>query len=191
MSTFAIANVLQNARDGITKALSVVDYSHHEIHSGSGYYVEGHTALSDTEELNVKFVTPNSAKQCHFVWTIEVTGETEIDLYEDAVGGMAGGTTLTVLNNNRNSTKSSSMAFVSGVTTSTAVGTQLHNWITGAAGNPSRNVPGNGSERADEIILKTNATYLGRIVSNSTGNNVAFRASWYEHAPDTGLKVAD
>ena len=109
MSEWAINNLLQNARDGKTKAISVVDYSNHEIHQGSHYYVEGQTVLTDTEQLTVKFVTPDSEKWCHFEWLVEGSGETEIILYEDAVGGMTGGVTSTAINQDRNSTKLSSM----------------------------------------------------------------------------------
>jgi len=191
MSQFAIANVLQNARDGVTKALSVVDYSHHEIHEGSHYYVEGSQSLSDTEQLVVKFTTPNSAKRCYFRWDISVSGESEILLYEDAVGGMAGGSAISALNSDRSSTKSSSMAFVSGVTTSTGVGAKLHDWLIGTVGSKTGNVTPGRANRDDEILLKPNAVYLGVVASNSTGNNVSFRADWYEHAPASGVKVAD
>lgn len=194
-NNFPIINLLQNARDGVTKAIMVVDYSHHEVHSGSAFYAEGTTNMSDTEQLAIKIVTPNSAKECHFTWDIAASGVTEILLYEDAVGGMAGGVSVTPLNENRNSTKTSSMALTRGVTTSTAVGVQLHDWISGqvTAGGffSADNVSGGGSGRGTEIMLKTNSTYLGIIKSNSTGNNVSFRTAWYEHAPSTGLKVAD
>jgi hypothetical protein len=189
MSEYAIANLLQNARDGVTKAIMVVDYTHHEIHAGSAYYVEGSATLSDTEQLSVKFSTPNSTKRCHFVWEILGTGETEIKLYEDAKGGMAGGSAITVLNHDRESTKSSSMAFRSGVTTSTAVGAKLHDWIVGTVGSKQGFATPAMSERGDELILKAGSTYLGIMVSNSTGNNISFRADWYEHAPYPGPKV--
>jgi len=192
MSEFAISNLLQNARDGVTKAIMIVDYPHHEIHQGSAYYVEGHALLTDTEQLTVKFSTPDSTKECHFVWHIIGSGETEILLYEDPTGGMSGGTTVPPINNNRNSTRTSSMSFASGVATSTtAKGTQLHHWLSGyEATRPGGSANPSQSGREDELVLKTNSTYLGLIVSNST-QNVSFRAEWYEHAPAVGPKVAD
>lgn len=191
MSEYAIANLLQNARDGVTKAIMVVDYAHHEIHAGSAYYVEGAVRLTDTQQLTVKFSTPNSSRRAHFTWEILGTGECEILLYEDARGGMAGGTLRTVFNHDRESTKGSSMAVRSGVTTSTAVGAKLHDWIVGTEGSKQGFAIGAASQRQNEIILKAGSTYLGMVVSNSTGNNVSFRADWYEHAAYTGLKVAE
>jgi len=191
MSEFAISNLLQNARDGVTKAIMIVPHEHHELHSGSAYYVEGHVALGDTEQLTVKFATPNSSKECHFLWEIRGSGETEIILYEDAVGGMAGGATITPINNRRPSTKTSSMSFVTGMTTSTAVGTQLHHWLSGyEATRPGISATPSGSGREQELVLKSNTTHIGLIISNST-QNVSFRAAWYEHAPAIGPKVAD
>ena len=190
-NSFPITNLLQNARDGVTFAMTVVDYAHHEVHEGSAYYVEGHATLSDTETLTAKITTPDVAKQLHFEWVVQGTGEIDVALYEDATGGMAGGTTIAPVNNNRNSTKGSSVVFVSGCTTSTAVGTQLHNWLSGQAGTKFVSATPSVAVRADELVLKPNTTHLGEVISNSTGNNVSFRAYWYEHTPKTGLKVAD
>ena len=190
MNSFPLINLLQNARDGNTFALSVVDYEHHEIHAGSHYYVEGTANLTDTEQFTAKFVAP-SGKQAHLVWDIYATGQVEVLLYEDAVGGMAGGSTHTPINSNRNSTKAANLIFVSGPTTSTGVGTQLHNWVAGSTAKANIRADPGSANRSNEIILKEGSTHMGIIVSNVDNNYVTFRMSWYEHTPKTGLKVAD
>ncbi len=194
MSEFAITNLLQNARDGVTKAIGIIDYPHHEIHSGSAFYIEGHTTMSDTQEFWAKLTTPDTAKEMHLTWTIAASGPTDIVFYEDAAGGMTGGSSMSPINQYRGSTKGSSAKFVGGLaTTSTAVGTQLGNWsiggISGRANN--QNIAGGAGDRKDELILKPNTTYIRGFISNSTGNTVSFRATWYEHAPDAGVKVSD
>ena len=189
MSVFAIANILQNMRDRQTKAMTVVSEWEHQNHDGDAYYIEGHTALTSTEQLTVKFVTPPGPEEAHFGWTIDATGVSEIYLYEDAEGGMAGGTTMAVLNGNRNSTNASKMKVVSGVTTSTAVGALLHDWAFGLA--QKKNLVGGEASRNDEIVLKSGSTMLGLVVSNSTGNVVSFRAGWSEITPAPGPKVSD
>ena len=190
-NSFPITNLLQNARDGVTFAMTVVDYVHHEVHEGSAYYTEGHVTLSDTEQLTVKYSVPPGPKQIHFEWLIQGTGEMDLGLWEDAVGGMTGGLITTPINNNRNSTKAATMVVTSGVTTSTAVGTRVHTWLSGQAGTKFVSATPSAAHRADELVLKEGSTYIGRIISNSTGNNISFRAYWYEHTPKTGLKVAD
>ena len=47
--------------DASTNSLQTVDYAHHEIHSGSHYYIQGYTELASSATLYVKFVTPEIA----------------------------------------------------------------------------------------------------------------------------------
>ena len=90
------------AADGATRALPVIEYEHHEIHSGSHYYVEGHATLGAGGVLRVMLVTPDTAKWAHFVWSISSSLGLTTDFYEGAVGGMAGGARATIHANNRN-----------------------------------------------------------------------------------------
>ena len=190
MSEFAITNILQNARDGYSKAITMVGEWEHNNHEGKAYYVEDNIELTDTEQLTVKFSVPHGPEECHFSWDIKATGVCQITFHEDALGGMTGGTSVAVLNANRNSAYGSSMVVFSGVTTSTAVGILIHDWRSGTISNKS-DISGGGAERNSEVILKKGTTMLGRIVSGTTGNVVSFRSAWTEHAPATGLKVAD
>ena len=165
--------------DGVTRALVTIDYAHHEIHSGSHYYISGFTTLSDTGKLYVKLVTPNTAKWAHFTWEIESGGILETSLYEGVSGGMTGGGSVTPLNNNRNSTGVSGLVITSGVTIATSLGTKIDTKKVGGSG--FKTVSGGSANREDEIILKQNTTYLREFISTSTGNVISFRANWYEH----------
>jgi hypothetical protein len=165
--------------DLMTGVLMVIDYVHHEIHGGSHYYIQGYLELNDTETFFMKLVTPDTAKWSHFVYKISSTGITTSTFDEDATGGMAGGTGVTPLNNNRNSTKTSGMVFTSGVTTATGYTTRLENDKWGADGF-KENI-GGGSGREDELILKQNTTYLRSFTSGAAANIIQFKASWYEH----------
>ena len=190
MSVFAIANILQNARDGVSKSISMIDFSHSKINDGESFYVEGSVELTDTEELTVKFTTPNSTKRCHFGWEVAANGISDFLLYEKPTGGMTGGTPMTPLNARRESTIASSMAVVTGVTTAaTTPGTKIHDWSVGAL--QFKGYSGGQSIRESKIILTPNTIYLGIVKSYSTGNIVSFNASWYEQNPQVGLKVAD
>ena len=88
--------------DASTHSIQTIEYEHHEIHSGSHYYIEGHTTLANTAVLRVKLVTPNSDKYSHFVWEIGSSTILTTDLYEGASGGMAGGARAVIHANNRN-----------------------------------------------------------------------------------------
>ena len=92
--------------DASTHALNIIDYEHHEVHSGSSYFTEGHTTLGDGDpdpvNFYAKFTTPSGAKWGHFVWTVTSSGILDIKMYEGPVGGMANGTRGVIHANNRN-----------------------------------------------------------------------------------------
>ena len=97
-NSFPIINLLQNARDGVSKSITVIDHNHHETHDGDGFYVEGNTTMSDTQEFFAKLVSPNTAAEMHLTWVIESNGILETGFWEEAKGGMAGGSTVTPIN---------------------------------------------------------------------------------------------
>lgn len=88
--------------DASTWTLQIIDYAHHEIHSGSHYYLEGHATLGDGGILRVKLVTPSTAKWGHFLWDIGSSGILTTAFYEGSSGGMADGDRAVIHANNRN-----------------------------------------------------------------------------------------
>ena len=165
--------------DKYTNVLTGIDYAHHEIHSGSHYYIEGFATMTNTTTLYVKLVTPDTTKWPHFQWSIASTGILETTLEEAPTGGMTGGSGVTPINNNRNSTKTSGVTITSGVAAAGTAGTVISQAKWGAAGFKS--TIGGGTGRDDEIILKQNTTYLRKFASGAADNIVQFKASWYEH----------
>lgn len=91
--------------DAVTGVDMSIDYAHHEIHSGSHYYIEGHTTLEDTATLYVKLVTPDTAKWGHFTWDVSSSGICTATLHEGSNGGMTGGARAVIHANNRNNGK--------------------------------------------------------------------------------------
>jgi hypothetical protein len=165
--------------DGSTDALTTIDYAHHEVHSGSHYYIEGHTELGIDGTYYVKLVTPNTTKWAHFTWDIVSNGILETKLYEGASEGMADGNDVTPINNNRNSTNTSGMVITSGVTVATNLGTLISNRKVGGTGFKS--TFGGSVSRDDELMLKQNTIYFRSFLSKSASNIIAFKAMWYEH----------
>jgi len=88
--------------DSSTRVLTIIDNVHHEIHSGSHYYIEGHAVLGNGNTMYVKLETPDTSEWGHFVWEINSSGILTTILDEDATGGMAGGARATIHANNRN-----------------------------------------------------------------------------------------
>ena len=165
--------------DSFTYSLTTIDHSHHKIHSGNHFYIEGYTTLNTGEELRVKLVTPNNTKWTHFLWNITSNGVLTGELYEDSSGGMTGGSSIIPLNNNRNSNQTSGLVITSGVGTATNDGTIISQFKVGGTGFKS--TFGGTQSLNDEIILKQNTVYLRKFISGSDSNVTSFKASWYEH----------
>jgi len=103
MKALISTTVARNIRaDASTHSLQTVKSEHHEIHSGSHYYIEGHSTLGIGGVLYSKIVTPDSGKWAHFTWRISSNGILESTLYEMPTGGMADGLRTTIHANNRN-----------------------------------------------------------------------------------------
>ena len=165
--------------DASTHAFETIEYPHHEIHAGSHYYVQGYLTLADTETYYIKMETTNSTKWTHFIFDIKSTGILTTTLKEDCIGGMTGGTSMPLLNNNRNSANPSTAILTSGVTDCTSSGQLLESDKWGAEGF-KENIGGGGS-REDEWVLKQNSTYLRMFSSSAADNIVQFKGTWYEH----------
>ena len=165
--------------DTATRALEVIDYSHHEIHAGNHYYIQGYFVLGVDTTNCVKLVTPNTAKWSHFIFKINSTGVTETHFDEDATGGLTGGVGVIPINNNRNSPSASDLVITSGVVCPTGYTTRLENNFCN--GDGVRVSIGSDSTRDDELILKQNTVYAQTIISRAAANIIQFKMSWYEY----------
>ena len=166
--------------DAVTHAIETIAYPHHEVHEGEHYYIEGYATLADAAELRVKLVTPDTTKWGHFAWSISSSGILTTEFYEGASGGMAGGSGITPLNNNRNSGNTSAIVITSGVAVATSDGSLISSAKWGSGDKFAAS--GGGDNRDDEIILKQDTIYLRKFISGAADNIVQFRAGWYEHA---------
>lgn len=165
--------------DDTTNAIKTIDYAHNEIHGGSHYHMAGFVELDTAGVLRIKMVAPDTTKWIHLTFSISSTGICTTTLDEGAAGGMADGSAVTPLNNNRNSTKTSGLVFTSGVTAAEGYDVRIENEKWGA--NSNKQKAGGGASREDEIILKRNTTYLRTFTSGADANIIQFKATWYEH----------
>jgi hypothetical protein len=175
--------------DNATNSFPVISYEHHEIHSGDHYYLSNYliTGSGIGSSLFFDVTTPNGSKWIHFVYDISSTLQTENKLWEGAT--LSGGTVLTVFNNNRNSTNTSSLNIryrptISGTAPTSGTLISASSWGTSTV-TPSKQGVGGNTSREKEIILKSGTTYLIQVTSANADNLISYGLEWYEHTDKT------
>ena len=64
--------------DASTRSLQTIGYEHHEIHSGSHYYVCGFETLALNAFTEFYFTTPITSKEVHMTFEFSGTQQTEM-----------------------------------------------------------------------------------------------------------------
>jgi len=162
--------------DTITHILSTIESEHGTVHDGKHFYINSYETLNNGQSLILALTTP-STKKIHFVYEVSSTAETTIEFYEGA--DISGGTTVTPINNNRNSNITSSVTVVKNPTVN-SYGEKIGEIKYGSTGTPVIPDVGGGFSRDNEVILKTNTTYIVKITSGTDGNIINYIGSWYE-----------
>ena len=174
------------AVDETSWATTVVDFEHHELHSGDAFHASGTVDLAASGTVICLFRTPNTTKWCHVIPVVTSEVETAATWYEGfAVGTAHGGTVGTSViakNRNRNSSTAAGATVYSGATVGTASpgtsGSVLQQWHWGSG----RDVGGE-ARGVTEWIGKQNTWYMLEIInqSASAANYVTWQFEWYEH----------
>jgi len=161
--------------DKSTYSIQVIDYEHHEIHSGSHYNYCDY-ALNQASNATIEFVmtVPDSTKWPHLIFEFYASDGATLELYEGTTG-VTGGTSITPRNNNRNSDKSSTVTLVKDPTSITSDGTRAAGFLAGGGRTAGF------SNRDKENVLRQNTAYLVRITSLAVSNDISWCAEWYEH----------
>lgn len=181
-STFQVPRV-----DATTHSLQTIDYEHHEIHSGSHYFVDGVQDLSINQVLDFTFTTPNTTSWTHLIWKISTESETAWYVYENVVATNALANAITPYNNNRNSLNTSGNTLKYEVQANLATAnadTNVSDAILLQSGISGTGKEQGDSERNRELILKQNTTYCLRAIATAAGF-IDFHMSWYEHTSKT------
>ncbi len=172
--------------DDSTHSLQVIDYAHHEIHSGSTYAIHlADLTFKKNGEMGVLFKTPAGDKWFHMVYSVEVACKSTFDILEAPTVDVANYPTTFYVprNRNRNSIKESTAISVRAVpavnevglildgdtTPITADGLVLHTEIIGGA--KKGKTASDGHSHDDEYILKADTVYYFRVVGDNTGDN--------------------
>lgn len=171
--------------DSSTGALETITYEHHEIHSGSHYFVHSFAeipALGDV--LDFTWQMPIGTKWIHWNWEIMTEKEVAWYIYENVVANNPLSTPVTPLNSNRNSTNTSittmkmeiqaDLATANADTDVTSPAILLESGVSGA------NQKAGDAKRENELVLKANTLYCLRAVAGAAGY-INFDMNWYEH----------
>lgn len=160
-----------------SKSVSILQSAHRKIHDGFHFFISGFTTLNADGTLIFSATTPNTTKWAHTIWFIQSTTTLTVEVYEEAT--VTGGSSVTALNSNRNSTNTSNLTILKDPTISVA-GTKIASTKFGTAGTNKVPAIGGNFERENEIILKQNTTYVWKITSNADSNIIDYIAEWYE-----------
>lgn len=173
--------------DPSTQSIQIIDYEHHEIHSGSHYFVVGVQDLSVNQVLDFTWLMPNTTTWIHWTFEIDTEDETSWYVYENAVATNPLDNAVTPLNSNRNSlsTSATTMKYeiqtnltAANADTSVATATLL---MSGQSGSKTSSNAIGAASRSNEIIMKQNTLYCLRAVATAAGY-INFKMEWYEHA---------
>lgn len=147
--------------------LVTIDDLNDHIREGKVYtHIDVHE-IANTATYYHMIVTPNTALQPQFTYTVSATAECQIFLYEDPTTS-SNGTLTTNYNHNRNNS-TENVVLIYHQPTVTSDGTKLEEGKIGGSGGNKQ-----GSNLAsDRWILKSNSKYLVKIISNASSNKVS------------------
>ncbi len=173
--------------DRSTYAVNVIDYAHHEVHSGNSFGVSTVDAdLDNGDTLVMVFTVPDTVKWMHMISIMRNTSSSLAEMLEGPTIGANKGSEISIHNKNRNSTKVSIATSVAASPTIgkvsigaaiTADGTSLEPEYIGTGKDK-----GAGETRAlAEYILKQNKIYAFRLIGAADNGNASIKLVWYEH----------
>lgn len=139
--------------------------------AGRSYMFDGSSIMANGATLDLVFTTPDSTDYTHL--NMYIGGSVTL-LYTSYEGiTYTGGVTITPINKQRNSAKTSALSiFASPSPITVSAGTQLMERRIGSTGNyPTPNT---------KLILKADDHTVFRIVSEGDDNIVTYIAEWFE-----------
>ena len=173
-----IIPLLNQSVESFTGYVGVIDSDHAYIHLGMAF-----TAIVDTGTISslykISFKTPKLEDHLWVHWRpigISTSAQyIEVNLYEG--DSFSGGTTVPVINRNRNSTEVTSVQSIVKGSTVTLNGTLISSTGIGTEGR--RTASGGGAAADQELLLKGNTNYsIGITPAGSTA--CLLELFWYE-----------
>ena len=194
MAGITSGNIVQSCRiDEKTASLQVIDYPHHEIHGGSGYFMMYSVAdlgamTTPNDTISLTFTTPASP-YCHMIFEFIANAGALCTVREGGSGGANPTGSFTIYNRNRNSSNTSGILDIAGSpaagkmsydATLDSNGVAFQFYLPGTSGNPAKGSTAESMDSRGELILKASTRYQVSIVD--TANVPAtILLDWYEH----------
>jgi len=168
--------------DFLTKALTTMDFFHHETHEGRAFNLTGTITLPAGGVYEILIITPDTTRWIHLdSLSAESDASLTATLYVDSSRTDASGNRLTPSNRDFNSANTT-VATLCHTPGGSGDGTQK--WSkTVAADHPlSDGASVQGSARK-EWILKQNSAHLIKF-EGAENDVINYELDWYEHQPD-------
>jgi hypothetical protein len=163
--------------DASTETLQTIDYAHHEIHSGSSFTASYQIEAANAANMDILMVTPDTTKEIHFIYEIDVEGEAQLYIYE-APTATAAANPIVAYNRNRIGTPDDATFVLTHTPTIITTGSTIIRSHHMGAGKSL----GGGSRSLHEFVLKRNTKYLFRITNLTVSANwFNTTLNWYEH----------
>ena len=160
-------------RERVTDAQKIIDNDHAYIHAGKLFTHATHFDLLTAASTKFTFLTPATG-YIHYrpVNVVSSVDKLTVNFYEGSSGN-SGGSVITPINRNRNSSAVSGAVFKSGVTVTTN-GTKLtETYMAGSTGiGQARS--GAQLSSSNEWVFKPNTLYTFEFINGSTAKNTIF-----------------
>jgi hypothetical protein len=179
--------------DGVTNAIRVIDYAHHEAHAGSHYFASYCVpAVGSGEQVSMNISVPAggssssggalNSPRAHMVVKIATSGHTRYRILENGTF-TSSSTLITAYNNDRDSLSESVLTLTdAGPIDGEMIWDEYFGVVSGQGVNTTQ--LGGGSRGDQEVILATAGDYTILVDNADTGDNpmdVSISLSWYEH----------
>jgi len=169
--------------DASTHGINTVDYAHHEVHAGRGYRAGFAFNLANGNTASFACTTPAvGGREMHLTIELHMTSNGTFTWYEDCTS-YSGGTVITPMQHNRNSSNTSDLTDVqrgatgsSPITRTGGTGILSVDFAVARDVNPSR-------KNGNEFIVKSGSKNVMEYVNGVNANFVQLILEWYEHTP--------
>jgi len=162
--------------------LVVIDEEHYKIHRGEHFVVQDYEEEVDAGPSNAKhwhLKVPQTKTRCHTTFSIRCGGPAVAEVFSDATVS-DNGVELQSLNNDNNNTSNMPEMFLYKNAVVTDVGTRCKVYMIGTKNLNQNSSMGGMVERAREMILKNDSSYIFRVTSFFKDNPVSIAINWYE-----------
>lgn len=168
----------QLPQDPISGNMKIIEPEHGVIHDGTHFTITRPMTLSAGSVNTLLITTPSAgAGYVHFICGVESDKSLTWYLYEGA--STSGGSAITALNNNRNSS-TADIVTLKGNPVITTVGTVMEVHRMGSTAASSRT--GGGTNTRNEWVLATSTSYLVYVIADAASTQTVINAPYYYRA---------